>query len=299
MKLRIGTRASELAMWQARHVRDELLATRAGIEIELVPVATRGDKIVEQALHEIAGKGLFTKELEDALLRGEVDLAVHSLKDMPTEMPEGLELVAILKRDDPAEAFISRSGGGIEDIPSGGSVMTGSLRREAQLLNRRPDVKVLPIRGNVPTRVRKFQQSSVDGLLLACAGLVRLGMEGVISRRLDPVEFQPACGQGAMAVEIRCDDGNVAGLLGVLDDEPTRLSVTAERAFLAGMGGGCQAPVGAYARFEAPWKMTMTAMAAEVGGACLVRLSAEAEVSSMPSAIAFGQAMAAKVKAGR
>lgn len=294
MSLRIGTRGSELALWQARHVRDELQAARAGIEVELVTVTTRGDKIVEEALHEIPGKGLFTKELEDALFRNEIDLAVHSLKDLPTELPDGLELAAILKREDPAEALLSRNGGGIEDIPPGGSVLTGSLRREAQLLNVRPDVKVLPIRGNVPTRVRKFRESGSDGLVLACAGLVRLGMQGEISRRLDPAEFQPACGQGALAVEIRRDDRSVAGLLGVLDDESTRLCVTAERAFLAGMGGGCQAPVGAFARFDAPWKMTMTAMSAAIGGSRLVRLTDTAEVRDMPAAVAFGQDLAAR-----
>lgn len=297
MKFRLGTRGSDLALWQSRHVREALRQAHGGIEAELEVISTQGDRVLDRALHQMPGKGLFTKEIEEALLSGRVDLAVHSLKDLPTELPEGLALAAILPREDPADAFLGRNGGGLGEIPQGGSVLSGSLRRVAQLRHVRPDVRIVPIRGNVPTRVRKFRESSADGLLLARAGLVRLGMEEAITRRLPPEEFQPACGQGAMAVEIRAGDAAAGQVLAPLDHEPTRLCVTAERAYLSGMGGGCQAPIGAYARFEGGRTMAMTVMAASLDGAKLARQSGTADVLSMSDAQKFGARMAAQIRA--
>jgi hydroxymethylbilane synthase len=295
MKLRLGTRGSELALWQSRHVREALRQAHPGLEVDLEVISTRGDRVLDRALHQMPGKGLFTKEIEEALLDNRVDLAVHSLKDLPTQLPAGLTLAAILKREDPADAFIGRSGGGLEEIPRNGSVMTGSLRRVAQLKHARPDVQIVPIRGNVPTRLKKFRESDADGLILARAGLVRLGLEDAITRRLLPEEFQPACGQGAMAVEIREGDANVREFLSVLDHAPTRLCVTAERAYLSGMGGGCQAPIGAYARFEGESSMTMNVMAASLDGEKLVRLFDSADVLNPTDAVEFGLRLAQKV----
>ena len=296
MKMRLGTRGSELALWQSRHVREALRRAHEGLDVELEVISTQGDRVLDRALHQMPGKGLFTREIEEALLGNRVDLAVHSLKDLPTQLPVGLTLAAILKREDPADAFIGRQGGGLEDIPRNGSVMTGSLRRAAQLKHARPDVRIVPIRGNVPTRLKKFRESQADGLILARAGLVRLGLEDAITRRLLPEEFQPACGQGAMAVEIREGDTNVRELLAVLDHEPTRLCVTAERAYLSGMGGGCQAPLGAYARFEGESAMTMSVMAASLGGERLARLFDSADVVNTAAAVELGLRLAQKVR---
>ena len=289
MTLRIGTRASELAMWQARHVAAALVKAHGGLNVELVTIVTSGDKAADAASSKAAGKGVFTKEIEEALLAGRVDLAVHSLKDLPTQLPDGLAIAAVLEREDPAEALISRSGGGLAEIPQGGAVMTGSPRRSAQLLHARADLKIVPIRGNVSTRVKKFQASGADALMLACAGLIRLGMGGMICERLDPTVFLPACGQGALAVETRRDDKRLTDMAGALDHAPTRISVTAERAFLAGLGGGCQAPIGAYARIEAG-KLAMTVMVASIDGKRIVRHVDSCE-ASIEAAGQLGQRM--------
>ncbi len=265
--IRIGTRGSDLALWQARCVRDALAAAHEGLAIELEIISTRGDKVLDVALHKLPGKGLFTKEIEEALLAGKVDLAVHSLKDLPTETAAGLAIAAVLQREDPADAVISRDGRPLAALGPQASVMTGSLRREAQLRHLRPDVQVLPLRGNVPTRVRRFREAGADAVILARAGLVRLGMGDLITERLDPAKFLPACGQGAMAVEIRDNDETLKELCRPLDHFPTRLCTQAERAFLAAMGGGCQAPIGAYARMaEGDTAPTMTAMVASLDG---------------------------------
>jgi hydroxymethylbilane synthase len=274
--VRIGTRGSALALWQANHVRQALLDHCAGLDVQLVVIATGGDEILSHASPDadpapIPGKGLFTKEIEAALLERKIDLAVHSLKDLPTQSPAGLELSAILQREDPSDAFIGRQAGKISDLPTGASVMTGSPRRAAQLLHMRADLKVLPIRGNVPTRLGKFRQSSADGIILATAGLVRLGLAGQITQRLLSDDFLPAPGQGAIAIQTRQADGEISDLCRLLDHLPTRLCVSAERAYLAAMGGGCRTPIGAWARFQSDGRLALTGMIGSQAGRHLAR----------------------------
>ena len=233
----IGTRGSELALWQANHIRDCLLAGHSDVEVELEIIRTKGDKVLETPLHAMLDKGLFTRQIEDALLAGKVDLAVHSLKDLPTESPERLALAAVPAREDPADALISKDGLALADLPAGSAVLTGSLRRGAQLLHLRPDLELRPLRGNVRTRLRKLTESDAAATVMARAGLVRLGLDGHITERLDPTEFLPACGQGALGLQIRQDDAVVHDRLAFLDDPDARYAVSAERSFLAALGG--------------------------------------------------------------
>lgn len=239
----IGSRGSLLALWQARHVQAELAAK--GLEARIEVIHTTGDKITDVPLAKLGAqtstKGLFTKELEDALLDGRIDIAVHSLKDMPTTLPDGLTLVAVPEREDPYDALIGLS---LEDLPTGARVGTSALRRQAQLLNLRPDLIVEPVRGNLDTRLRKLAEGQYDAILLACAGLNRLGWQDKIAQRLSASLMCPAVGQGALAIEAK--EGNY--LAQVLEHPPTRLAITAERACLREFGGGCQIPLGAYAR---------------------------------------------------
>ncbi|MBM3810083.1 MAG: hydroxymethylbilane synthase [Acidimicrobiia bacterium] len=237
----IGSRGSHLALWQAEWVAAQLAARGRKARIQIIK--TTGDKITDVALSKIGSKGLFTKELEEALLRGEIDLAVHSLKDMPTEIPAGLELAAVPQREDPRDALI---GSTLHELKQGARVGTSSLRRSAQLRAARPDLTVESLRGNLDTRLRKLDKGQFDAIVLAAAGLRRLGWAHRIAEAL-PVEIMcPAPGQGALAIETR--EGS--GLGELLDDNPSRLAVTAERALLGGLGGGCQVPIGAHARLE-------------------------------------------------
>ena len=208
----IGTRGSPLAMWQADYVRRALIEAHPGLEVRIEIIRTTGDVLLEPPLARIGGTGVFTKEIENALLKRQVDLAVHSLKDLPTQLADGLRLAAVLKREDPADALVARDGRSLAQLPAGAKVLTGSLRRQAQLLHRRPDLKIAQMRGNVQTRLDKFDASDASAMLLACAGLARLNLSGRITERLDPAEFLPACGQGALAVEVRADDARAAEL---------------------------------------------------------------------------------------
>ena len=249
--VRIGTRSSALARRQSQEV-ERALATR-GIATELHTYETLGDRRPDEPLGAIGAKGLFTKELEDDLLRGRCDCAVHSLKDLPTDSPDGLTIVALLPREDPRDALVLAPGlmaGSIADLPAGARVGTSSLRRRAQLLATRPDVDVRDLRGNVPTRVRKVDEGQVDAAILAAAGLRRLGITSRIGAYLDAPAWLPAPGQGAIAVQTRADDMRMRTLLASLDDAATRLATTAERAMLAALDGGCQVPIGALARPE-------------------------------------------------
>ena len=246
--LKLGTRGSRLALWQAEWVRAEL--ARHGVAAELVIIATRGDADVDRPLHQLEGKGFFTKEIEEALLERRIDVAVHSLKDLPTRLPHGLALAAVPQRADPAEALVTRADGvtGIGALAAGARIGTSSLRRVAQIRHLRPDLEVVPLRGNVPTRVEKVKQGR-DGLaaaLLASAGLERLALAGQIALRLDPLEVMPAPGQGALGLEIRAGEENVDAALAPLEDGASARAVAAERSLLAALGGGCQAPVAAY-----------------------------------------------------
>lgn len=240
--MKIGTRGSQLARWQAEWVRTRL--REGGVEAELVVIKTRGDAEVDRPLHELEGKGFFTKEIEDALLEGRIDVAVHSLKDLPTTLPPGLVLGAVPPRHDPREALVN--GKSLQDLPPGTRLGTSSLRRIAQVRFLRADLELVPLRGNVPTRVRKVETGEgLDAALVAIAGLERLGL-GNKGQGVDPLDVMPAPGQGALGVEIRSDDRNTRNALQPLHDAASAVAVTAERALLAALGGGCQAPVAAY-----------------------------------------------------
>lgn len=246
----IATRGSALALWQAEHIAARLRDLRPGCSVRLRVIKTRGDKILDVPLARVGGKGLFVKEIEEALLRGEADLAVHSIKDVPTDLPEGLVLSAIPPREDPRDALVSRGGQGLRELPEGARVGTSSLRRRCQLLHRRPDLRVSDLRGNVDTRLARLENGAFDAVLLAAAGLRRLGHEGRISELLAPDLMLPAVGQGALGVESRRDDAELDDLLAGLHHPATALCVKAERALLAGLGGGCQVPVAAHGRLE-------------------------------------------------
>ena len=248
-EIRLGTRASLLALRQANWVKSKLEESHPGVKVTLVHIKTAGDKL-DIPLFKAGGKGLFVKEIEDALLRGEVDLAVHSAKDLPALIPEGLTLVAFPEREDPRDVLISRDGKGWSEIPAGGRVGTGSLRRRAQLLNLRPDLEIVPLRGNLDTRIKKLSTLKLDAIVLASAGLRRLGWEDQISQYFDPEVMLPAIGQGVLAIEGRLGDEGVHRLVAPVHHYPTELSITAERAFLKELEGGCQVPIAGYAKVE-------------------------------------------------
>lgn len=292
----IGTRGSPLALWQSNHVRDALMASRSDLEVRLEIIRTVGDDNLRTPLHAILDKGLFTRQIEEALLARTVDLAVHSLKDLPTELPDGLSVAAISARQDPADVLVATGSGTLETLSRGAEVLTGSLRRRAQLLHARPDLRVSSVRGNVGTRLRKLDESGASAIVLAGAGLVRLGLDGRITERLDPVAFLPACGQGALAVEIRSDDSRVRELLRVIDNAESRHAVTAERAFLGALGGGCQVPIGAYAVKSGPDSaFTLTGMVANLDGSRLLRAELTSTVDGMDAAGRLGRDLAAKL----
>lgn len=246
-RLRLGTRTSRLATWQAEHVAGRLRQAWPGLDVELVPFVTEGDRTLDRALPEIGGKGLFTVELEAALLDGRIDLAVHSLKDLPTDDPGGLTVGATTEREDPRDAWICPEGHALADLPPGATVGTSSLRRGSQLLRVRPDLVIRSIRGNVETRIRKVHEEDYHAGVLALAGLSRLGIEGEAAAVLDLDTMLPAPGQAALGVQVRADDAGVRRLVGALDHAETRAAVTAERQFLAALGGGCSAPIAAFA----------------------------------------------------
>ncbi|WP_346356134.1 hydroxymethylbilane synthase [Azotosporobacter soli] len=243
----IGTRASKLALWQAHHIADALRSEYPDLNVEIRHMVTTGDKILDVPLAKIGGKGLFTKELEQAMLAGEIDLAVHSLKDMPTQLPEGLILGAITERADAADALVSVKYNSLAELPSGAKVGTSSLRRKAQLLHHRPDLTILDLRGNLDTRLRKLDEGQFDAILLAAAGLKRLGWQERIREELPPEICLPAVGQGALAIECRADDSESRERIAFLDHLPTHQGAAAERAYLHRVEGGCQVPLGVYA----------------------------------------------------
>jgi len=248
MKLRIGSRGSQLAIWQANHVAGLLREQGHAVEIEIVK--TTGDRAQDVAFAAVGAKGMFTKEIEEALARGHVDLAVHSLKDLPTELPEEFALAATPARVDARDALVSARFANLAALPQGARVGTSSARRRAQLHALRPDIEMVEFRGNVDTRLRKMGEGEVDAILLAAAGLERLGKTDWLRERLEPGEFCPAAGQGALAIETRRDDAATIDAVAFLDHEDTRFAVTAERAALAALGGGCQMPIGVHCRLK-------------------------------------------------
>jgi hydroxymethylbilane synthase len=267
--LRIGTRGSLLAKWQAESVRKQLFAI-AGVEGEIVIIKTAGDKMQQMPLTQIGGKGIFIKELEDALLDQSIDLAVHSVKDIPTEVPPGLSFPAVCRRDDIRDCLISPTGSTLENLRQGARVGTSSLRRQAQLLHLRADLDIRELRGNVDTRLRKVGDGEYDAIVLAKAGLDRLGLSQRISETFAPEVFMPAVGQGAIAVETRLGDNETGDLLSKLDDPETRAAIITERALLAALQGGCQVPIGAWARIERG-EMVLEACVTSVDGQQHVR----------------------------
>jgi len=248
--VRIATRKSPLALWQAEFVRDSILALRPDLKVELVKMVTQGDKILDTPLAKVGGKGLFVKELELGILQGDADIAVHSMKDVPVEFPEGLHLAVICEREDPRDAFVSNDYESIEDLPEGAKVGTSSLRRMCQIRNWRSDLKILDLRGNVNTRLRKLDEGEYDAIILACAGLKRLGFDDRIQSHLDPGFSLPAIGQGAVGIECRVDDDFINELIAPLNHAATRTRVLAERAMNARLEGGCQVPIGGYAELD-------------------------------------------------
>lgn len=268
--LRIATRKSQLALWQAGHVAALLRRAHAGLAVELVPMVTQGDRIQDQSLAAIGGKGLFIKELEVALEERRADIAVHSMKDLPGELPEGLDIAAVLERADARDALLTVSGAGLGDLPRGACVGTSSLRRQAQLLAARPDLRIETLRGNVDTRLRRLDAGGMDAIVLACAGLIRLGLESRITARLDPKICLPAVAQGAIGIECRSDDARTRGLVTVLEHQATRNVVEAERAFAHRLGGSCQSPIAAHARLEGQ-RLILDGLVAEPDGSRVLR----------------------------
>jgi hydroxymethylbilane synthase len=271
-KLRIGSRGSQLALWQANHVAALLRAKGHTVEIEVIK--TTGDKITSVALAKVGTKGMFTKEIEEALHDRRVDLAVHSLKDVPTELEQEFELAAIMKREDPRDAFISVKFSSLEELPHGAKVGTSSLRRQCQLKSVRPDLEIFPLRGNVDTRIRKLESGEYDAIILAAAGVRRLGLETHVRSRISANIMCPAVGQGALAIETRRGDQQTKTLLAFLDDADTHAAIECERALLGSLGGGCQVPIGAYAE-KRGGRLFLRAMVGRPDGSQILREQAD------------------------
>ncbi len=266
----IGTRGSPLALWQAEWVKAALQRQFPATPVELKIIKTQGDKILDVPLAKVGGKGLFVKEIEEALQAGRVDLAVHSMKDMPAEVPEGLAIGAVPEREDPSDVLISRDGRRLAELVPGSLIGTSSLRRAAQLLHHRPDLKIAPLRGNIDTRLRKLHSAGLDAVVLAAAGVRRLGLAQRISEHLDAELMLPAVGQGALCIEIRRRDPRIAPIVAALDHPATHTAVTGERAFLQRIEGGCQVPIAGYGTVAAG-RFQMTGLVAEVDGSALIR----------------------------
>jgi hydroxymethylbilane synthase len=303
-RLRIATRKSQLALWQAEHVSTLLRAAHPGLQIELVPLLTQGDRIQDRTLAAIGGKGLFIKELEVALQDLHADIAVHSMKDVPAELPRGLMIGAVLERADPRDALVTTSDiARLEDLPRGAVVGTSSLRRQAQIRALRPDLNIESLRGNVDTRLRKLDAGQdlggtqggkrMDAIVLACAGLIRLGLESRITARLDPEVCLPAVTQGVIGIECRQSDLSTVELLRALEDPATRKVMDAERAFAAHLGGSCQSPIAAYAQLEAD-RITLRGLVAEPDGSRLLR---DAVSGSAEKPAALGRRLAERILA--
>ena len=273
-KLRIGSRGSKLALWQSNHIAALLRAQGHAVEIQIIQ--TTGDKITDVALAKVGTKGMFTKEIEEALAAGEVDLAVHSLKDLPTELPPGFEIAAIPRRESPLDAFLSVDFASIEALPAKARVGTSSLRRQAQVMALRPDLDIHPLRGNVDTRLRKLEAGEYAAIILAAAGVNRLGLTQLVRQIIPATAMCPAAGQGALGIEIRAGDAATGQQLAFLDDSAARATTTCERALLNAMGGGCQVPIGAFAEVEPVTKtLLLQAVVAHPDGSTVLRESAE------------------------
>lgn len=291
--LRIATRESALALWQANYVKDKLERAHPELNVELVPMTTKGDQILDTPLAKIGGKALFVKELEVAMLEGRADIAVHSMKDVPVEFPDGLMLYTICEREDPRDAFVSNRFNTIDELPDGAVVGTSSLRRQCQIKALRPDLKIVDLRGNVNTRLRKLDEGQYDAIILASAGLIRLEMPERIKQYL-PVEFMlPANGQGAVGIECRSDDSQVQQWLKVLEHSETRYRVLAERAMNRGLEGGCQVPIGSYAEIQDD-TLSLSGLVGSLDGTKVIRGNIE---GSLSDAEQLGSALAKELLA--
>jgi hydroxymethylbilane synthase len=291
--LRIATRKSQLALWQAHHVAMLLRQAHPGLEVELVPLVTQGDRIQDRSLAAIGGKGLFIKELEVALEETRADIAVHSMKDLPGDLPEGLVIAAVLDRADARDALVTAKATGLDDLPRGARVGTSSLRRQAQLLAARPDLRIETLRGNVDTRLRRHDAGEMDAIVLACAGLSRLGLESRITARLDPAICLPAVAQGVIGIECRRADRRTLDLVSVLNHPTARIAMDAERAFAHRLGGSCQSPIAAHARLEGG-RLMLDGLVAEPDGSRLLRDSAS---GNKENPVALGVLLAERILA--
>jgi hydroxymethylbilane synthase len=287
VRIRIATRKSELALWQAGHAADALRRLPQVSGVELVPLTTRGDRILDRDLSEVGGKGLFVKELEVAMADGDADIAVHSMKDVPAELPAGFCIAALLERADPFDALVSMKARGIAELAAGAVVGSSSLRRHAQLKALRPDVEVRPLRGNVNTRLRKLDDGEYDAILLACAGLERLGLADRIRERISPERMLPASAQGVIGIECLDERNDLRTLLGRLNHAPTERTTTAERSVARYLGASCQSPLASYAVIEGD-RLTLTALVASVDGKTLLR-------ERVAGAVADAEALGARV----
>ncbi|WP_199824552.1 hydroxymethylbilane synthase [Metapseudomonas resinovorans] len=286
-EIRIATRKSALALWQAEFVKARLEEAHPGLKVSLVPMVSKGDKLLDAPLAKIGGKGLFVKELETAMLENEADIAVHSMKDVPMDFPEGLGLYCICEREDPRDAFVSNHFDSLDALPAGSVVGTSSLRRQAQLLSRRPDLKIQFLRGNVNTRLAKLDAGEYDAIILAAAGLIRLGFEDRIRSSISVEESLPAGGQGAVGIECRTADSEIHALLKPLHHQDTALRVTAERALNKHLNGGCQVPIACYAVLEGD-QLWLRGLVGQPDGGQLLRAEGRA-------AIADAEALGVKV----
>ena len=287
-KIRIATRKSPLAMWQAEHVASLLRKAHPGLTVELVGMSTQGDKILDTPLAKIGGKGLFVKELEQGMLNNRADIAVHSMKDVPVDLPDGLHLAVILEREDPRDAFVSNRYTSLAELPQGAVLGTSSLRRQCQLAELRPDLKIRSLRGNVNTRLSKLDDGKFDAIILAAAGLKRLGFKRRITAVLEPEQSLPAIGQGAIGIECRTDDGSVNALIAPLHNPETALCVTAERSMNNRLMGGCQVPIAGYALINHN-RLFMRGLVGEPDGSRIIRSESSAPASD---AEALGIALA-------
>jgi hydroxymethylbilane synthase len=286
--LRIATRKSPLALWQAEHVATALRTTHPGLAVEIVGMTTKGDRILDAPLAKVGGKGLFVKELEQGMLAGEADIAVHSMKDVPVDFPQGLHLPVILEREDPLDAFVSIRYEGLGELPAGARVGTSSLRRQCQLAARRPDLRVEPLRGNVNSRLAKLDAGDYDAVLLAAAGLIRLGFAGRIRARIGAEDSLPAIGQGAIGIECRTDDARTQALIAPLHHGETALRVRAERALNGRLHGGCQVPIAGHATLEGG-RLHLRGLVGTPDGTRVLRAQAEGP-SDAPEALGIAVA---------
>jgi hydroxymethylbilane synthase len=271
-QIRIGTRKSLLALTQSTWIKEQIEKRNPDIDVELVKIVTTGDKITDVPLAKVGGKGLFVKEIEEAMLRGEIDLAVHSMKDVPAELPDPLFLGVVPRREDPRDAFISNTCGSVRELPPAAKVGTSSLRRKAQLFNLRPDLVIEDLRGNLDTRLRKLDEGQFDAIVLATAGLNRLGMSTRVTSFFSPEEMLPAVAQGALGLELRREDPETLGFISFLHDRETAVAVEAERSFLKRLEGGCQVPLGAFAELR-DGNLLVTGLIASIDGGTILRRS--------------------------